>query len=112
LIAKTRRLQRQALLATSPHVKTLIRRSQKPEHRKPNRHPHSTSKLLRHSPKHPSRHQHHADGLTPPRLTPSSPVKDHTRKGPMSPAQTHHSRSLYARPAAPAAQARGCRGST
>jgi len=40
LIAKTRRLQRQALLATSPHVKTLLSRGQTTEDR---RHPPPTA---------------------------------------------------------------------
>jgi hypothetical protein len=39
----------------------------------------SSYPATQYSPKHPPRPQHHAENSTPPRLTPSSPVKDHTR---------------------------------
>jgi hypothetical protein len=85
------------------HPKKPEARTQKPE----NRHPHSTSILLRHSPKHPSRHQHHADGLTPPRLTPSSPVKDHTRKD-----RCPHANSSFPIALRPPCRARRSRGAS
>jgi hypothetical protein len=115
LIAKTRRLQRQALLTTSPHVKTLIRRSQKPERRSQKPAPafdiHTSSAFTE---SHPN-HRHHADSRKRPRLTPSSLCqRSQGRKGPRPPAQTRHSRSMSAPAAAPAAlavQAHRCRGS-
>ena len=49
---------------------------------------------------HPN-HRHHADSRKRLRLTPSSLCQRSRRKGPRPPAQTRHSRSLYARPAVP-----------
>jgi hypothetical protein len=79
LIAKTRRLQRQAPLPDRPSREDTHPKKPEARTRKANRHPHSTPELLRHSPKHPSRHQHHADSLGR-RLgsLPLHSVKDHT----------------------------------
>ena len=79
LIAQTRRLQRQALPTTGPRVKTLIPKKPEARTQKPETGPLPnirTPSAFTEASVPPSATT--ADGSTPPRLTPSSPVKDHT----------------------------------
>ncbi len=79
LIAQTRRLQRQALPTTGPRVKTLIPKKPEARTQKPETGPLPnirTPSAFTEASVPPSATT--ADGSTPPRLTPSSPVKDQT----------------------------------
>src|ERR1700686_4195132 len=79
LIAKTHRLQRQAPQANRPsreETHSEETRSQNVEARNRLLAQHPNSLGIHRSIRHPSATT--ADGLTPPRLTPSSPVKDQT----------------------------------